>query len=308
MLLLTLATGCHLSQEAFDQDEHAEIPGIVHLGEIDVVTADDFLDPAIRDEVINYHVIGPPGAAVLGGASATFVGTGGSVCLIADPESVFWAESVAVQDADERYTWPDNFQDDGDIDLFAGLSAYYTGTPGLDLGDFNATYEDALGVEVEIEFNECTIADFYGSAGGNSGRAHVEYCSIDTSTHPGVEYTVVLQAFGIPLDDDLLTYGFAIVDTSCTSLAERVPLNECTIPGEARTHKEWTGSGDMGYDREAAPELDENGDMVLYELDGFRTMESYVCGAAEDDISGDAAGPASYCRENSNSRWCGDPT
>ncbi len=307
MLFLTLAAGCHLDQDAFDQDLHEDIPGIVHLGEFDVITADDFLDPSIREDLINYHVVSPPDAAVLGGASATFIGTGGKVCLIADPESVFWAESVAVQDADERYTWPDNFQDDGDIDLSAGLSAYYTGTPGMNLGDFNATYEDALGVEVEIEFNECTIADWYGGAGGNSGRAHVEFCTIDTTTHPGVEYTFVLQAFSLPLDDHLLTYGFALIDTDCTSLAERIPLNECTIPGEARTHAPWTGDGEYGYERNTAPELDDNGDMVLYELDGFRTIETYVCGAAEDDISGDGAGPADYCRENSNSRWCGEP-
>ncbi len=306
MLLLMLTTGCNLSQDAFDQDPHPDIPGIVHLGEIQVIPIDDFLDPAIREDLINYHVVGPPGASVLGGASATFTGTGDTVCLVVDPESVFWAESVALQDADERYTWPDNFQDDGDVELSAGLSAYYTGTPGLDLGDFQATYEDELGVEVEIEFNECTIADYYGGEGGNAGRGHVEYCSVNTSAHPGVEYTMVMQAYSLPLNDDLLTYAYVVVDTDCQTLAGRIPLNECTLPGEARTHSSWDGEGEYGYARDDAPELNEDGSMVLHELDGFRTIESYACGAAEDDISGDGAGPADYCRENPNSRWCGD--
>jgi hypothetical protein len=307
-MFLLLSTGCNLSQEAFDQDVHPYIPGIVHLGELDVITADDFLDPSLRDDLINYHVVGPPEAAVLGGASATFTGTGGSICLIVDPESVFWSESVAVQDPDPRYTWPDNFQDDGDVDLSAGLSAYYTGTPGLDIGDFNAVYEDDLGVEVEIEFNECTIADYYGSAGGNAGRSHVEYCTIDTSAHPGVEYTMVLQAYSLPLDDGLLSYGFAVVGTSCNDLAGRTSLNECTIPGEARIHAEWEAKGKYGYEWNKEPEIDEEtGRQVLYELDGFREIEAYVCGAADDDIGGDGVGPADYCRDQPDSRWCGDP-
>jgi hypothetical protein len=308
MVLLMLSVGCNLSQDAFDQDPHEDIPGIVHLGEIGVVAIDDFLDPEIREDLISYHVVGPPSAAVLGGSSATFIGTGGEVCIVVDPESVYWSESVAIQDPDTRYTWPDNFQDDGDVDLLAGLSAYYTGTPGLDIGDFKAVYEDDLGVEVDIEFNECTIADAYGTVGGNAGRSHVEYCTVDTSAHPGVEYTVVMQAFSLPLDDDLLTYAYVVVDVGCSELTGRIPLNECTLPGEARIHNQWTGQGEYGYDRDGAPELTDDGDMVLYELDGFRTIEAYACGAAEDDISGDGAGPADYCRQNPNSRWCGDPS
>lgn len=306
MLFLLISTGCNLSQEAFEQTLHADIPGIVHLGEVAVITADEFLDPTLREELINYHVVGPPGASVLGGASATFIGTGGSVCLIVDPESVFWSESVAVQDPDPRYTWPDNFNDDGDIDLFGGLSAYYTGTPGLDIGDFKAIYEDGLGVEVEIEFNECTIADFYGGAGGHAGRGGVEYCTIDTSSHPGVEYTMVMQAYSLSLNDDLLSYGYAIVEGSCSELAGRGSLTECTIPGEARTHAPWTGRGEYGYDRNSAPVLNDDGSMVLHELEGFREIESYVCGAALDDISGDGLGPADYCRDQPGSRWCGE--
>jgi len=314
MITLLLTTGCHLTMELTDQEPHPEFPGTVHVGEIPVVPLDEFRDSTLREEHTRYHISGPTGRSVLGGASATFTGTGGKVCLIADPESAYWSEAVSLQEPDTRYTWPDNSQDDGDVDLMAGLSAYYTGTPGYDLGDFKAIYEDSLGVEVEIEFNECTIADAYAEVGGHSGRGTSEYCTIDTSAHPAVEYTVVMTAYSMPLDDDLLTWSYILVDGSCEEIIEGdndngipgIAMNECTRPGEARVHAEWTGDGQWGYDRDAAPQYDEDGGLVLFELDDFRTIESYLC-LSDNEFGEGNPGPAAYCEENYPSRWCGEP-
>ena len=45
----------------------------------------------------------------------------------------------------EQYLYPDNVFDDGDLDLFAGFSVYYSGSPGVEIGNFQILFEDALG-------------------------------------------------------------------------------------------------------------------------------------------------------------------
>ena len=102
-----------------------------------------------------YGLLGQAPAGVKGGATFTFRGTGEDVCVIVDPETVFWNASVAASNPNLPYAYNDLEEDDGDIDLFAGLSSYYTGSPGIELGDFKGFYTDSLGKEIEIEYGEC---------------------------------------------------------------------------------------------------------------------------------------------------------
>ena len=185
---------------------------------------------------------------IKGGATLTFDGTGGDVCIIVDPESVFWNEAVAANDPEPRYSYPDVEEDDGDIDLFAGMSAYYTGSPGVDVGDFKGFYTDSLGNRIEIEYGECfQFGAQSGMNNAHAGRAAVEYCTINTANREGVEYTAVLESFSVPLDDAGLGFGVILLEGSCTDFS----INECTIYGdslvEVRDSKDKVVKDDQGF-------------------------------------------------------------
>ena len=211
-------------------------PGVVHIGELPVLGSSEFQAEADRIENIHYDRLGAAEAGTHGGATATFTATGGSVCVIVDPEAVFWNQSVAAQGTKEQYVFPDNYRDDGDIDIEVGLTAYYTGSPGYEMGDFAAIYEDSLGNEVRLEFNECFMPGYGSTVDAHAGRAALEYCTIDTSVHPGKSYTVVLNAYSVPLDDGLLDYAVAIVDGACSDIGQAAGgLDECLLPSEARS-------------------------------------------------------------------------
>ncbi len=226
---------CDRTGSEYLNEPNPDYPGVLHLGAFEPIPLGDFKQagerPALLSEWGGYQILGPTQPGEFGGATATFLGTGGEICLIADPESVFWNQSIAALDPKKKWSYPDNYNDDGDVDIEAGLSAFYTGSPGVEMGDFEGVYEDSLGNQIYIEYNECTIIDTFGDPFGHAGRGTFEYCTIDTSAHAGKEYTIVMNTWSIPLDDDLLSYAFAIVDGACDSVGE---LNECTLSNEVR--------------------------------------------------------------------------
>ena len=65
-----------------------------------------------------------------------------------------------------------------------------------------------------------------GSAGGAAGRATPEWCTVETVG--GVQYTVVLQTFSVPLDDDRLRFALQLREGSCPA-----SVDECTLRGDA---------------------------------------------------------------------------
>ena len=165
-----------------------------------------------------------------GGATFTFVGTGDEVCLVVDPETVFWSQSIAPGNRQDNFAYPDFYNDDGDLDLFAGMSSYDTGSPGVEIGDFTGFYTDSQGETVEIEYGECfQTGSQTGMDNAHAGRATTEYCTIDTDQKAGVEYTVVLDTFSVPLDDGVLSFGVAVVNERCS----RIDKSECFIRGES---------------------------------------------------------------------------
>ncbi len=167
------------------------------------------------------------GSGELGGATATFTGTGGPICAIVDPQTVWRDDWAATTEGTVADTAMDNYiYDDGDMDMIIGMSADYTGTPGQTMGSFKRTFTDPLGVEREADFNLCIMFDRYGIAGAAAGRATPEWCSIDTVE--GVEYTVALLTFSVPLDDNALRFALQLREGACPA-----EVNECTLRGDA---------------------------------------------------------------------------
>jgi hypothetical protein len=223
------------------------VPGVVHLGTltpVDLTSGEN----ALADHVI-YGEVGPSGTSEQGGVTFDFVGNGDNVCVWVDPELVHWNQSVSPQGGagTKRWRYPDNHHDDGDIDVFAGLSVFYTGAPGEHLGSFVVELKDDLGNSVDVSLSECIITGYGGTGEGHQGRGMPEYCTLN-STQPGVSYTVLLQSFSTPLDDDLLSYGVVLAEGTCQNLIETYGVGakqwrmECLIEGEAVLPGSQTGA------------------------------------------------------------------
>lgn len=217
--------------------------------QIDVLEAEvDAIRDSVRQNVTAstiYAEVGPNSEAFPSGATIEFLGNGGDVCAFVDPEFLFWNQAVSQVSPNLQYRFPDNPYDDGDMDLRAGLSVYYRGTPGERMGGFEVQYSDDLGNDVEIDLVSCTQSTDFDNDEPHAGRAHVEYCDI-RNTQPGVSYTVALEAFGLPRDDGRLSFGVILATGPCngtnglTGLMAPVSLGnaasgvneECVIRGE----------------------------------------------------------------------------
>ncbi|MFT4975211.1 MAG: hypothetical protein ACI8S6_001098 [Myxococcota bacterium] len=227
-------------------------PPVVEIGQLEVISQDQLVDlqgsdgPSWCDDsasvaretvgtreqeediaLCHYGQLGLADIGTTGGATYTFKGTGGDVCLIVDPETVFWSRSVASQGAREPFVYPDVEEDDGDIDMFAGLSAYYNGSPDVEVGNFTGFYTDSLGNQIEIEYGLCRQVGQNALPNAHAGRGTAEFCTIDTEALEGVEFTVVLETFSVPTDDSVLSFAALALDGACSR------VDECTLQGES---------------------------------------------------------------------------
>jgi hypothetical protein len=240
--LVLLASGCSNIRDNF-RPVLSDAPFIYDIGELRVIGGDeleaDGFDYTSVPDALHYGQLGAgenPG--LYGGATFEFRGTGRDVCVVVDPEAMFWNVEISTQEQ-SGYKYEDLFEDDGDLDMKAGLTAYYNGSPGIEIGDFSAVYDDAAGVEPELEFNECVQTGYGGTSPVHAGRGSVEFCDMDTSLHPGVMYTAVLETFALPIDDSVLNYGTMVFDGKCSDLPWRDANGEkgsggteCVIPNE----------------------------------------------------------------------------
>lgn len=253
-LLLGWMAGCDHQGQLFVPASNPDYPFLQDLGEFRVIpeedagTANFTLEnhPGADDEGrsgVHYGGLGAPeDPAYYGGATFTFEGTGGDVCVVLDVESVYWIQAWSPQADTSSFLYEDNYRDDGDIDLSVGLTAYYTGSPGVSMGDFALPYTDEAGVSHEIEFNECFQAGYLGD-GVHAGRAAVEYCTIDTFGRAGVSLTAVLDTFSLPIDDSVAHFAVGVFAGDCTAItsSER-SLNECFFSQEFGPSQEGTGN------------------------------------------------------------------
>ncbi|MFZ5478449.1 MAG: hypothetical protein ACOZNI_16895 [Myxococcota bacterium] len=235
MLALMWLAACDTDDDPF-RVRITDVPGIQDLGVVRVLTSEEMSgglplsDPSFEGAVIYGRLGAPVDALDVGGATFQFEGTGDVVCVVVDPEAVFWNFSVSSDQAG-KYKYADHYPDDGDIDLRVGLSAYYTGSPGVEIGSFEASYTDPSGVEHQLQFDECQQSGFQGATEVHAGRATVEYCSIDTATRAGIMYTVLLETYSLPIDDSIVSFGAVVLEGSC-GFGDETDIDECLLPNE----------------------------------------------------------------------------
>jgi hypothetical protein len=282
-VMLAALTGCRDVRDNF-RPVLTDAPFVYDMGELRVIGNDELEaslgNPQSISDALVYGQLGAgENAGQYGGATFNFTGTGGDVCVVVDPEALFWNKEIS-QDATNRYKYEDVFEDDGDVDLSVGLTAYYTGSPGEEVGTFDATYTDDLGTEHTLAFDECVQTGLFGDP-AHAGRATVEYCTIDTSLRPGVSYTALLKTFALPIDDSILNFGAMVYDGPCATQSNDVEqpdgttqtvvtgltwldtdgvvnhgASECVIPnevgnaeadGEAPDEKAWFPDAETAY-------------------------------------------------------------
>jgi hypothetical protein len=282
---LFAAVGCDYSGDWLFAEPSEDVPGVIHLGEIEPATLERATD---IDTAVIYGEVGATGNASVGGVTMTFRGTGSHVCVWVDPELVHWNQSVSPTKAVDKYAYPDNVFDDGDLDLSAGFSAYYNGTPGQEMGDFEVRYEDSLGNPIEVGLNECNIPSMFSSSDGHGGRGAPEYCTL-FNTQDGVSYTVALETWSTPLDDNRLGYGVLVSNGTCDDVLEMVRAggDECVIMGEAVSPGNANAPGPW-YGISEVPTRE-----------GSVAFEQVFC-AGEGDVGG-------FCENEAEQRDCGFP-
>lgn len=253
--LLAAVVGCDRNGRDLVQRPDADNPAVLQIGELAVVDVQPdwldgngdigalYVDPSFcagqdGEQRCYFGSVGTPEPGVRGGATFTFKGTGDVVTILMDAETVYWNTSISPIAPNESYVYPDNIRDDGDMDLFAGLSTYYTGSPGVTVGDFKGYYTDSLGSTVEIEYTECQQSGSNDNDDAHSGRGAAELCTVDTSKHPGVDYTVVLETFSTPLNDGVLSFAAMVISTPEGESGSGDPIydinpSECNLVGEA---------------------------------------------------------------------------
>lgn len=245
----TLLSACDRTGTNLLPPANSDYPQINEIGELKVLSSSerpstftpDFCNVQ-EDGKYNcyYGMVSATDGVTKGGATFTFRGTGGNVCVLVDPEAVFWNNYIGGGASAQAWAYPSSTANDGDLDLFGGLSSYYTGSPGIEIGDFKGYYTDSQGRRIEIDYVECYNASPYSSQReAHSGRGAPEYCTINTTGREDILYTIVLETFKVPADDGVLSFGTAVYSGSCTSSSggfggggSSLP-SECTMLGEA---------------------------------------------------------------------------
>ncbi len=277
-----------------------DYPPIVELGEFAVMAMDSVpaispnncADPAT--DGCYFGQLSSTDNVTVGGATFTFKGTGGEVCVMVDQETVSWNHYIGPSNSGSAWVFPDYSGDDGDIDLYGGLSSYYTGSPGIEIGDFTGYYTDSLGRQIEIDYVECYNPSPYTGSEAHAGRGAPEYCTIDTSGHAGAEYTMVLQTFSVPNDDGLLSFATAVADESCGNVpAVTLPaahdisvgdVNECTILGESIAEDGSVDPCSVALEPASCANSTSDGEGVLV---GFCCNNPGVCGDEPEGVCAD---------------------
>jgi len=221
-----LLSACIIQPENLLPTPVDDVPGVQHFGTIAPIPAPG---PGLVGDITIYGELATTGTPELSGGTFEFTGIGSEVCIVVDPEVAFWTTHVAATDSTANWRRPDNPYDDGDIDVRVGKTIFYNGTPGIRMGSFVTDYLDELGEVTKVDFDICNVqSQLLDTTVGRSfaGRGTPEFCEFHTEF--GVNYTIALDAFGIPFDDSRLGFGMLLIDGPCEDLRFNV-----TIPTKA---------------------------------------------------------------------------
>ena len=237
IVLLAGLAGCQGSGAEFVLEPTKDAPAVQDFGVLEVIPEEEWDALGAQEAIDTYGIhetIGPAETGHVGGGTFRFIATTDEVCVFTDMELVFWGQSISPIQPNPNYQYSDNYDDDGDIDLFAGISAFYTGSPGVEMGDFYGVYTDSQGQQTTIAYNECLqVGAKPGFVESHAGRGTPEFCTLDTEQRQGVEFTVAMHTFAVPLDDGKMDFVAAVVGASCGSLGVQNPEAwECEYLGE----------------------------------------------------------------------------
>ena len=199
-----------------------------------------------------FSILGQTPNGVKGGATLTFKGNGDCwprSCLL-EYRCCRWQSRPSIS-----LCW--YWKDDGDIDLFAGLSTYYM-ISCIEIGDFNGVYTDSLGSSVEIEYNELPSLSIWCDE--RPCRPCYTWILYDLANREGVEYTTVLDLFRS-------TWWWCRVLVSLY-WRKKFEINECTLFGESQKAER---------DSEGAVVKDENGLIKPYTRACTKQLERASC-------------------------------
>ena len=125
---------------------------------------------------------------------------------------------------------------------------------------------------------------------------------MDTNNRIGVEYTMVLESFSIPLDDGALGFGVVVLEGSCADYV----INECTLYGESLV---------ANRDDQGQVQRDDLGDPLASARDCSVQLEQAACDeqllqfcCLYPDMCGEDP-PDNVCRsvETQLEGFCSDP-
>jgi hypothetical protein len=298
---------CDYDGDRFYGEIYPHVPGVIHLGNEIPISA--VTTPEEAQAAAFYSELGNMGSVARGGATLNFLGNGGAVCVWIDPETLRWNQSVSAASPLPHYSYPDNIFDDGDLDLFGGLSVYYNGSPGETVGNFEVKYEDKLGNPIPIEFNECIMQNYFNEPEGHAGRGHPEYCTL-RNTIEGVPYTILLDQFLVPLDDDRLGYGVILAEGTCEDLKSTADVagDECMILGESlkpvdASEHDYRDTPIRAYGQQQASELAWNNSVTFEQLycDAATTQSTDLRDFCIDEAENND------CQSGDVRCFCGDP-
>lgn len=308
VLAVSILAACDRSGLELLPAPNDNVPTVAELGELKVLGEDE-LPSAFTPSNCNqldeegrfncyYGMVSATDGVTVGGATFGFEGTGGDVCVLVDPEAVFWNRYIGGSDSSGVWGYPAPSQNSGDLDLFGGLSSYYTGSPGVEIGDFSGFYTDSLGREVAIDYVECYNASPYdGTVEAHGGRGAPEYCTIDTSGREGILYTIVLETFKIPNDDGLLAFGTVVVEGKCSAggglVGSGAGPGECTMLGESIDESGGTRACSAGLELAYCNNIDSPA--------SARVLSRFCCSYPE--MCGENP-PEEICQDHSKEVFC----
>jgi hypothetical protein len=118
---------------------------------------------------------------------------------------------------------------------------------------------------------------------------------VNTDQKEGVEFTVVLDSFSLPVDDGILSFGVAVVNERCA----RIDKSECFVTGESL---DTSGNTKTCTDKLEAAQCNAT-------LGAFCCANPEMCGdedSVDDDLCDEIYGQGDDGANLDRDEWCAE--